>query len=104
MTTPAPDPYTFGWQPDYEIEGKIIGQWVSENMPDAKVGLFLQDDDFGADAEKGVRQYLDDQVVEVQRYTSGNTDVAPQITALQAERRRPGAGVHHPVVHRARRS
>ncbi len=81
---PGAHPYTFGWQPDYEIEGKIIGQWVSENMPDAKVGLFLQDDDFGADAEKGVREYIDSQVVDAQRYTSGNTDVAPQITALQA--------------------
>lgn len=78
-------PYTFGWQPDYEIEGKIIGQYVAENLPDAKVGLFLQDDDFGADAEKGVRQYLDEQIVSVQRYTSGNTDVAPQVSALQAD-------------------
>ena len=81
---PGSHPYTFGWQPDYEIEGKIIGQWVADNMPDAKVGLFLQDDDFGADAEKGVLQFIDSQVVETQRYTSGNTDVGPQITALQA--------------------
>jgi branched-chain amino acid transport system substrate-binding protein len=81
---PGARPFTFGWQPDYEIEGKIIGQWVSENMPDAKVGLFLQDDDFGADSEKGVREYIDKQVVETQRYTSGNTDVGPQIAALQA--------------------
>jgi len=81
---PSSHPYTFGWQPDYEIEGKIIGQWVSENMPDAKVGLFLQDDDFGADAEKGVREYVDSQIVATQRYTSGNTDVGPQIAALQA--------------------
>lgn len=81
---PEARPFSFGWQPDYEIEGKIIGQYVAENLPDAKVGLFLQDDDFGADAEEGVRQYLDDQIVEVQRYTSGNTDVAPQIAALQA--------------------
>ena len=78
-------PYTFGWQPDYEIEGKIIGQYVAENMPKAKVGLFLQDDDFGRDGEKGVRQYLDDQIVSVQRYTSGNTDVGPQIAGLQAD-------------------
>ncbi|WP_107771945.1 ABC transporter substrate-binding protein [Nocardioides sediminis] len=77
-------PMTFGWQPDYEIEGKIIGQWVAENMPDAKVGLFLQDDDLGEDAEKGVRQFVDDQIVAVERYTSGNTDVAPQISGLQA--------------------
>jgi branched-chain amino acid transport system substrate-binding protein len=81
---PQEKPYTFGWQPDYELEGKVIGQYVAENMPDARVGLFLQDDDFGTDAEKGVRQYLDDQIVAVERYTSGNTDVAPQIAALQA--------------------
>ena len=79
-------PYTFGYQPDYEIEGKIIGQYVAENMPDAKVGLFLQDDDFGKDAELGVRQFLDDQIVAVERYTSGNTDVAPQIAGLQAKK------------------
>ena len=82
----AAKPYTFGWQTDYESEGKVIGQYVAENMPDAKVGLFLQDDDFGADAEKGVRQYLDKQIVDVERYTSGNTDVAPQIAGLQAKK------------------
>ena len=83
---PEGRPMTFGWQPDYEIEGKIIGQYVAEKMPDAKVGLFLQDDDFGEDAEKGVRQFLDDQIVDVQRYTSGNTDVGPQIAGLQAKK------------------
>ncbi|WP_028644830.1 ABC transporter substrate-binding protein [Nocardioides sp. URHA0020] len=83
---PEARPMTFGWQPDYEIEGKIIGQYVAKNMPDAKVGLFLQDDDFGEDAEKGVRQFLDDQIVGTQRYTSGNTDVGPQVAALQASK------------------
>ena len=52
---PGHHPYTFGWQPDYTIEGKVLGEYVAENMPDAKVGLFLQDDDFGEDGEKGVR-------------------------------------------------
>jgi ABC-type branched-subunit amino acid transport system substrate-binding protein len=82
---PEEKPYTFGWQPDYEIEGKIIGKYIAENMPDAKVGLFLQDDDLGVDSEKGVRRFLDDQIVAVERYTSGNTDVAPQIAGLQAK-------------------
>ena len=81
---PEENPMTFGWQPDYEIEGKIIGQYIAENYPDAKVGLFLQDDDFGDDGEKGVREFIDDQVVEAQRYVPGNTDVGPQIAALQA--------------------
>jgi branched-chain amino acid transport system substrate-binding protein len=81
----AEKPQTFGWQPDYEIEGKVIGQYVAENMPDAKVGLFLQDDDLGVESEEGVRQFLGDQIVAVERYTSGNTDVAPQIASLQAK-------------------
>ena len=77
-------PYTFGWQPDYEIEGKIIGQYVAENFPDAKVGLFLQGDDFGEDGAAGARQYLEDQIVAEETYVPGNTDVVPQISALQA--------------------
>ncbi|KQT93767.1 amino acid-binding protein [Marmoricola sp. Leaf446] len=81
---PAEKPWTFGWQTDYESEGKVIGQYVAKNFPDAKVGLFLQDDDLGADGEKGLQQYIGDQVVETVRYTSGNTDVAPQISALQS--------------------
>ena len=94
-------PYTFGWQPDYEIEGKIIGQYVAENMPDAKVGLFLQDDDFGRDAEKGVRRYLDDQIVEVaalhlRQHRRGSAD-----RRAAGGRGRPRARLQHAVVHRA---
>ena len=48
---PKENPTTFGWQPDYEIEGKIIAQYVAQNFPNARVGLFLQDDDFGRDGE-----------------------------------------------------
>jgi branched-chain amino acid transport system substrate-binding protein len=69
---PADNPMTFGWQPDYEIEAKIIGQYVAQN------------DDLGRDAEIGARRYLESQIVAAERYTPGNTDVAPQIAALQA--------------------
>ena len=76
-------PYTFGWQPNYTTEGKIMGQYIAENFPDAKVGLFGQGDDFGRDGFAGAKQYLEDQIVAEQTYTPGNTDVAPQMTALQ---------------------
>jgi ABC-type branched-subunit amino acid transport system substrate-binding protein len=81
---PETNPYTFAWQTDYLSEGKIIGQYIAEEFPDAKVGLFLQDDDFGEDGEEGIRQYIDDQVVAAERYVPGNTNVGPQIAALQA--------------------
>jgi branched-chain amino acid transport system substrate-binding protein len=81
---PKTNPETFGWQTDYESEGKIIGQYIKENFPDAKVGLFLQDDDFGENGEAGVRQFIDKQIVDAQRYVPGNVNVGPQIAALKA--------------------
>jgi branched-chain amino acid transport system substrate-binding protein len=81
---PETNPYTFAWQTDYVSEGKILGQYIAENFPDAQIGLFVQDDDLGEDGEAGLREFIDDQIVDVQRYTSGNTNVGPQIAALQA--------------------
>ena len=82
---PEKYPNTFGWQPNYEVEGKIIGQYIAENFPDAKVGLYLQGDDFGRDGAKGAELYLKDQVVSRATYTPGNTDVGPQVAQLQAD-------------------
>jgi len=81
---PKKFPETFGWQTDYESEGKVLGQYISQKFPNAKVGLFLQDDDFGQDGEKGLRQYIDKQIVDTERYTPGNVNVGPQIAKLQA--------------------
>lgn len=76
-------PMTFGWQPDYESEGKIIGQYIAENMPDAKVGIYGQDDELGEDGTKGLKQFVEDQIVAEVKYVPGNTDVGPQIAELQ---------------------
>lgn len=81
---PEARPMTFGWQPDYEIEGKIMGQYIAENMPDAKVGLFLQGDELGEDGEAGLRRYIDDQIVQTVEYASGNTDIGPQMQKLKS--------------------
>ncbi len=72
---PKKNPETFGWQPDYEVESKIIRQYVAKNFPNAKVGLFVQDDDLGRDSELGARRFTDKQIVSVAKYVPGNTDV-----------------------------
>jgi ABC-type branched-subunit amino acid transport system substrate-binding protein len=33
-------PYTFGWQPNYTIEGKILGQYIKQHFASSKVGVF----------------------------------------------------------------
>lgn len=80
---PQKYPYTFGWQPNYTVEGKIVGKYIADNFPNAKVGLFGQGDDFGRDGFAGARQFLGKQIVAEVTYAPGNTDVGPQIAELQ---------------------
>ena len=78
-------PQTFGWQPDYTIEGKVLGQYITQNLAGKKVGYFYQNDEFGLDGVKGLDQQLSSStVVSRQNYVPTNTNVGPQIAALQA--------------------
>ncbi|HEY3631682.1 MAG TPA: ABC transporter substrate-binding protein [Jatrophihabitantaceae bacterium] len=80
---PKQHPYTFGWQPDYVVEGKILGDYITKNYAGKKVAYFYQDDDFGRDGMKGLDTYLDKGlVVSRQPYQPGNTDVAAQVAAI----------------------
>jgi branched-chain amino acid transport system substrate-binding protein len=40
-------PYTIGWQPDYVQEGILLGRYVRQNLPNAKVAVLRQNDDYG---------------------------------------------------------
>ncbi len=79
---PDKHPYTFGWQPDYLIEGKILGEHIKTAYAGKKVAFFGQGDDFGADGLKGLKQTLGSSLVAEQTYQPGNTDIAPQLTAI----------------------
>ncbi|HVB54557.1 MAG TPA: ABC transporter substrate-binding protein [Candidatus Acidoferrales bacterium] len=81
---PSAEPWTFGWQPDYTIEGKILGQYVKQKLSGQKVGYFYQDDEFGLDGVKGLdTQIPASSLVSRQDYVTTNTAVGPQIAALQ---------------------
>ncbi len=78
-------PYTFGWQPNYTIEGKILGQYIKQHFAGKKVGVFYQDDDFGTGGLTGIKYELPaSQIVSAQPYQPGGTNVAPQISAIKA--------------------
>ena len=77
-------PQTFGWQPSYKIEGKILGQYLKKNFAGKKIGVFYQDDDFGQGGLAGLKtQLTGDEIVAAEPYQPGNTNVAPQITAMK---------------------
>jgi ABC-type branched-subunit amino acid transport system substrate-binding protein len=78
-------PYTFGWQPDYIIEGKITGKYVADNYSGMKVGYLYQDDDFGQGGVTGLDSQIQaSNVVSKQKYVPTNTNLGPQIAGLQA--------------------
>ncbi|HZC74217.1 MAG TPA: ABC transporter substrate-binding protein [Jatrophihabitans sp.] len=77
-------PTTFGWQPDYTIEGKILGDYVKKTFPGKTVCSFGQGDDFGTDGVEGVEITVGTKLKSKQTYTPTNTNVAPQIGALKA--------------------
>src|SRR5213082_2402875 len=47
-------PNTFGWQPNYTIEGKILGQYLKQHFAGQKVAVLYQDDDFGQSGLAGI--------------------------------------------------
>lgn len=48
-------PWTIGWQPSYQSEGHIYAKFLMKEKPDAKVAVFYQNDDFGKDYLKGLK-------------------------------------------------
>ncbi|RYE58138.1 MAG: branched-chain amino acid ABC transporter substrate-binding protein [Rhizobiaceae bacterium] len=53
-------PWTMGWQPNYHTEGKIYAQYVMKEKPNAKIAVLYQNDDFGKDYLKGIKDGLGD--------------------------------------------
>ena len=78
-------PYTFGWQTQYTIEGKILGQYIKQHFAGQKVGVLYQDDDFGQGGLAGIQDELpSSDIVAKEPYQSGVTTLAPQVAALKA--------------------
>jgi branched-chain amino acid transport system substrate-binding protein len=81
----AKQPYSFGWQPNYTIEGKILGQYIKQHFAGEKVGVLYQDDDFGQGGLAGIEDEVPAaDIVSKQPYQSGTTTLAPQVTAIKA--------------------
>src|SRR5437667_3998308 len=51
-------PWTMGWQPTYQTEGHIYAQYVLKNVPNPKIGILYQNDDYGKDYVKGLKDGL----------------------------------------------
>jgi branched-chain amino acid transport system substrate-binding protein len=51
-------PWTMGFQPNYQTEGRVYAAYILKNFPDAKIGILYQNDDYGKDYRKGLHDGL----------------------------------------------
>jgi branched-chain amino acid transport system substrate-binding protein len=81
-------PWTMGWQPNYQSEGRIYAQYLMKNHPNAKIGILYQNDDYGKDYVKGMKDGLGEKakamIVSEQPYETSDPTVDSQIINLKA--------------------
>ncbi len=58
FTDPKNYPWTMGFNPNYQSEGRIYGQYILQNHPNAKIGILYQNDDLGRDYLVGMKAGL----------------------------------------------
>jgi branched-chain amino acid transport system substrate-binding protein len=84
----AANPWTLGWQPDYEAEGAIYGKYIVKNLGSAKIGVLYQNDDYGGDYLRGFKAGLgksQTQIISSQPYDlSATTPPSTQVARLKA--------------------
>jgi branched-chain amino acid transport system substrate-binding protein len=79
-------PWTMGWQPNYQSEGHVYAQYLIKNHPNGKVGILFQNDDYGKDYVKGLKDGLNGKLPIIAELPYETTDptIDSQIINLKA--------------------
>jgi ABC-type branched-subunit amino acid transport system substrate-binding protein len=88
FTDPKNFPWTLGFNPNYFVEGRIYGQYILKQYPNAKVGILYQNDDLGRDYLNGVKAGLGEKaatmVVAEASYEMTDPTIDSQILKLKS--------------------
>ena len=79
-------PWTMGWQPNYQSEGRIYAAYILKNYPNSKIAAIWQNDDAGKDQMKGLRDGLGDKasmIIADKSYEVSDPTLDSQIVALR---------------------
>jgi len=81
-------PWSMGWQPNYPTEAKIYATYILENIPDAKIAILFQNDDYGKDFLNGFKETLgnkaDSLIIAESPYEVTDPTIDSQIIAFKA--------------------
>ena len=86
---PAGNPWTMGWQPNYQTETTIYAKHILKEKPNAKIGILYQNDDYGKDYLKGIKDGLGAKaaslIIAEESYETSVPTVDSQIIALKSK-------------------
>ncbi len=85
---PKDFPWTMGWQPNYQSESHIYAKYILKNMPNAKIAVLYQNDDYGKDYLKGLEDGLGakaaSMIVAKESYETSEPTIDSHIVTLKA--------------------
>jgi ABC-type branched-subunit amino acid transport system substrate-binding protein len=88
FTDPKNFPWTMGYNPNYFVEGRIYGQYILKDHPNAKVAVLYQNDDLGKDYLNGIKAGLGEKaasmIVGEASYEVSDPTIDSQILKLKA--------------------
>src|SRR5712675_1752465 len=80
-------PWTMGWQPSYQSEAHIYAKYLIKEKPDAKIAVLYQNDDFGKDYLKGLKDALGPKasmIIAEESYETSEPTIDNHIVKLKA--------------------
>src|ERR1700716_844066 len=87
FTDPKNFPWTMGFNPNYQSEGRIYARYILQNYPNAKIGIIYQNDDLGRDYLTGLKAGLGDKaatmIVAETSYETSDPTIDSQIVKLK---------------------
>jgi branched-chain amino acid transport system substrate-binding protein len=85
---PKDFPWTMGWQPNYQSETRIYAKYILKNMPNAKIAVLYQNDDYGKDYLQGLLDGLGSKaktmIVAEESYETSEPTIDSHIVKLKA--------------------
>jgi ABC-type branched-subunit amino acid transport system substrate-binding protein len=88
FTDPKNYPWTMGFNPNYQTEGRIYARFILDKYPDAKIGILYQNDDLGRDYLTGLKDGLGDRaatmIVGTAPYEVSDPTIDSQVVKLQS--------------------
>ncbi len=84
---PKDFPWTMGWQPSYQSEARIYAKYLLKEKPDGKIAVLYQNDDFGKDYLKGLKDGFGakaSMIVAEESYETSEPSIDSHIVKLKA--------------------